>query len=177
MFRLLIWTCIFLNSFSFELSDIEIDKNIHDIDNYDINLVSQVDGSYNINAVFYTKIYKKVINDITINSMPPIIKTYPKMLRDILERHIYSKHKNSAFFSMIYNQDRIELSFIVDLDYIKENIKIELLEFTQETFEQKIDERLNGMNLMLFETIENNKPDIYYNLSNIIKVTINLLQI
>lgn len=132
------------------------DKNINDVDNYDINILTKNNESYDIVAVFHTHVYKTTINEYVIKTMQPIFQVYPHLLRDSLERHIYSGDDNSEFFEMKYEPSKITLSFLLDLDYLKETIIIELFEFTQKTLEQN--RRLDDMDNRIYKS----SSEIYY---------------
>jgi hypothetical protein len=69
--------------------------------------------------------------------------------------------KNSDFFTLKYAPEKLLLRFIIDLDYIKENILLELKAVTQKSFEQLVEQRLDGMNNNLKNSLVNNKPKTF----------------
>ena len=136
-------------------------RNITNVDNYDVNIRSMDENTYELIAIFSTRVYKKIIDQDYIQQSSPIIKSCPNLLRQALERHIYSKNDHSSFFEMKYTQDKITLKFVIDMDYIKETIVLKLHEFTQKSFEQKIDERIDILVDDLADKVENMQPNKY----------------
>lgn len=105
-----------------------VKKDITNIDNYDLHVRSKNDNTYDVIAYFMDKKYILNINEKIINGMPKIIVAYPILLKQILEKHIYSIERNSFFFHLKYNNDNtIMLSFILDLNEIKESISLLLM--------------------------------------------------
>lgn len=137
-------------------------NNIRDIDNYEIDIVNRGELDYDIVAKFDKRTYKTTINKDVMDEFSPILKVYPNILKNVLETHIYSEKNNSDFFTMKYDVDKISLSFVLEMNYLKETISIDLYEFIQKTFEHKINDKLEEMNKMLLKYIEDNIPKRYY---------------
>jgi hypothetical protein len=95
-------------------------KSILDVDNYNLHIRTKSDDTYDVIAYFKDKRFSVNVNEDVINKMPPIIMAYPVLLKQILEKHIYSIEKNSDFFSIKYEGNLIILSFLMDLNEIKE---------------------------------------------------------
>lgn len=135
----------------------------HNIDNYEIIIRSIVDDTFEISAIIATRIYKKIIDVNFYNSVecPPIIKLYKSMMRQLLEKYINSGTRYSSFFTLDYELHQIKIKFVVDLHYIKENIILNLYEYTQESFEQKIDNKVITIEEQLIERITYFQPKTY----------------
>lgn len=118
-------------------------RDINDINTYDIKTRSIDEYSFEFIASSNDRIYKKIIDDDFIESCPPIINSYPNILRQLIEKHIYSEDDHSEFFELKYESTKITLSFVVDFEFIKETIDIVIDEYTHKSFEQKVYEKLD----------------------------------
>jgi hypothetical protein len=94
-------------------------KSILDVDNYNLHIRTKSDDTYDVIAYFKDKRFSVNVNEVVINKMPPIIIAYPVLLKQILEKHIYSIEKNSDFFSIKYEGNLIILSFLRNIKLLE----------------------------------------------------------
>jgi hypothetical protein len=137
--------------------------NHHNIDDYEINIKSLAGDAFEISATISQSIYKKIIDSDFYESEEclPILKLYKNMLRQFLETQIHSGNKYSTFITMVYEIHVIKLNFVVDLGFVKEALVLELNEYTQESFEQKIDGRIEEIENGLIKRVEDFRPKTY----------------
>jgi hypothetical protein len=144
-----------------------IDNN--NIDIYKINIQLFQNDDFEIIAILSNKIYKKFIDEEFYSSKdcPPFIKIYKSILQEQLTKQINSETKYSSFFKLNYKINSIELSFVLDFNYVKENITLELFEFIEESIEQKLNIRIKEMESVIeemkeeIEELQNSKQKTY----------------
>lgn len=138
-------------------------NDFHNIDNYEINIRSIGDNTFEIIATIASRIYKKMIDEDFYDSdeCPPVLEMYKIVLRQILEKHVYSGAKYSSFFTIDYELHKIKLNFVVNLEYVKEHMSLILNEYTHESFEQKMDKKILKIEEELIERVSTFQPKTY----------------
>lgn len=141
-----------------------IDNNDYrNIDNYNINIRTIINNTFEITAVIATRIYKKIIDNEFYESVecPPVLNLYRIMMRQVLEKYIHDDSKYSSHITMDFEPREIKLSFVVDLGYVKEHVTLKLPEHTHESFEQKMDNKIAKIEEELSEEVNSFKPKTY----------------